>query len=343
MSPVVFPIVWGVGLLVFVVLCGQRARLLLAARPANRLDRPAERIRRAVIYGLGQKKFLTGEQPAGIMHALIFWGFVVLLLQVITLFGRAFDWSWHIPGFGPNELLGPPFFIARDLLEASVIVGVSYMLYRRLIVHTPRLFGIGAAEERYRKAPHWEGILILTFILFIMVGGLLHDAGRLVAYNIHGNERDFAPLTAAVAAALGGLSRSSANTVSEVGWWLHNLTVLTFLNLLPLSKHFHILTAIPNVFFGKLPPQGAPRPLAITQVPAASPAALEKPAAGSVGVAALADVSWKQVLDAFSCTECGRCTAVCPATASGSPLAPRQLILDIRDRLYHPNGDGSEP
>ena len=144
-------------------------------------------------------------------------------------------------------------------------------------------------------------------------------------------------------------SRSAARTVSEVGWWLHNVTVLVFLCLLPLSKHFHIITAIPNVFFAKLPPRGAERPLAITHVPAAPGAALDAPPEGLVGVASLSDVSWKQVLDAFSCTECGRCTAVCPATASGTPLAPRQVILDIRDRLYeHPEeqrgGNGpSEP
>ena len=108
-----------------------------------------------------------------------------------------------------------------------------------------------------------------------MVGGLLYDAGHLVANDIHGNERDFAPLTAPVAAALGGLSRSSAQTVSEVGWWLHCVTVLVFLCLLPLTKHFHIITAIPNVFLAKLPPRGAERPLAITQVPAAPVAALD--------------------------------------------------------------------
>jgi Fe-S oxidoreductase len=102
------------------------------------------------------------------------------------------------------------------------------------------------------------------------------------------------------------------------------------------------------VYFGKLPPRGAERPLAITHVPAAPVAALDAPPEGLIGLASLADVSWKQVLDAFSCTECGRCTAVCPATASGAPLAPRQLILDIRDRLYHHSdeqrtGNASEP
>ncbi|MHB1837320.1 MAG: 4Fe-4S dicluster domain-containing protein, partial [Solirubrobacteraceae bacterium] len=346
MSHVAFPIVWALALLSFGATLARRARLLLAARPAGRFDRIGERVRRMAVDGLGQRKFLRGEQPAGIMHALIFWGFVVLLLQVITLFGEAFDASWHITGFGANQPLGPPFFIARDLLEGSVIVAVCYMLYRRLVAHTPRLFGIGSAEERYRSQPHWEGVLILAFILFIMVGGLLHDAGRLVAYDIHGNERDFAPLTALVALALGGLSRSAANTVSEVGWWLHCVTILVFLNLLPLSKHFHIITGIPNVFFGKLAPREivpAQPILQVTRVPAASPAALAKPPQGLIGIASAADVSWKQVLDAFSCTECGRCTSACPATASGSPLAPRQLILDIRDRLYGSHGEGSDP
>jgi Fe-S oxidoreductase len=310
------------------------------------VDRIPERISQTITYGFGQKKFLTGEQPSGIMHALVFWGFVVLMLQVVILFGRAFDEDWSIPGFGADQVLGPPFFIARDVLEAVVIVGVLYMLYRRVVLHTPRLFGLGRAEQRYRNAPHWEGVIILVFILLIMVGGLLYDAGRLVADDLQGNERDFAPLAALTAEALGGLSSSSAQTVSEVGWWLHCVTILVFLCLLPLSKHFHIITGIPNVFFAKLPPKSAERPMAITHVPAAPVAELEAPPGDQTGVATLADLNWKQVLDAFSCTECGRCTAVCPATASGTQLAPRQVILDIRDRLYeHPeeqrNGDGA--
>ncbi len=335
MSHVAFPIVWAIALLLFAGILATRARLLLAAKPAQRFDRVGARLRRAVVDGLGQRKFLSGEQPSGIMHALVFWGFVVLMLQVITLFGRAFDSGWNIPGFAAGEPLGPPFFAARDLLELIVIVGAGYMLYRRLVVHTPRLFGIGRAEQRYRDAPHWEGVLILVFIILIMLGGLLYDGAYLVAHNIHGNERDYAPLTAVVAAALGGLGRSSAQTVSEAGWWLHCVTILVFLNLLPLSKHFHIITAIPNVFFSKLPPRDVPRPLAITQVPAAGIAALDAPPDGRTGLIGVADMNWKQVLDTFSCTECGRCTAVCPATASGAPLAPRQLILDLRDRLYH--------
>ena len=304
MSPVAFPIVLAIGLIVFAAIVVGRVRLLFAARPAGRLDRIPERLKRAVVYGLGQRKFLSGEQPAGIMHALIFWGFVVLMIQVVTLYGRAFDADWSLPGLGESELLGPPFAVARDAVEAIVAVGVLYMLYRRLIAHTPRLFGLRRAEQRYRDKPHWEGVLILLFILFIVVGGLLYD-----------------------------------HASSEAGWWLHNVTVLVFLCLLPLTKHFHILTAIPNLFFAKLPPRDVARPLAITHVPAAPVAALDRPPEGSAGVASLGELNWKQVLDAFTCTECGRCTEVCPATAAGTPLAPRQLILDLRDRLYHGNGD----
>jgi Fe-S oxidoreductase len=345
MSPVAFPIVWGIAMVAFAAIFGMRARLLLAAAPAARFDRLGERVKRTLVYAFGQKKFLIGEQPAGIAHAFIFWGFIVLLLEVITQFGRAFNANFHIPLLGPNQALGPLFFVVRDTFEALVTVAVLYMLYRRLIAHTPRLFGLGRAEDRYRKAPHWEGILILVFILCIMVGGLLTDAGYLVWRNIHGNERDFGWLSGAIADALGGIGRSGGHTVMEVGFWLHNVVVLTFLNLLPLSKHFHIITAVPNVFFGKLPPKGAPRSLAATAtVPEPAPVArLDPPPKGRTGVASLADVTWKQVLDAFTCTECGRCTSVCPATASGSPLAPRQLVLDIRDRLYHHPEEQRQP
>src|SRR3954447_17803130 len=100
MSHVVFPIVWAIGLLAFAAILAGRMRRLWAARPAARLDRMPERLRRAVLDGVGQRKFLRGEQPAGIMHAFIFWGFVVLLLQVVTLFARTFDRAWELPLIG---------------------------------------------------------------------------------------------------------------------------------------------------------------------------------------------------------------------------------------------------
>src|SRR3954453_9351107 len=228
MSPLAFPIVWAIGMLAFAAILAGRLRRLRGARPAGRLDQLPRRVRHAVTEGLGQRKFLRGEQPAGIMHALIFWGFCVLLLQVVALYGRAFDAAWSPPWDGAV------FWAMRDAIEIIVAAAVVYMLYRRLIAHTPRLFGIGGAEQRYREAPHWEGVLILAFILFIVAGSFAYDHFDLA-----------------------------------FGWWLHNVTVLAFLCLLPLTKHFHVLTGIPNVLLAKLPPQSAPRPLAIDTAPAA--------------------------------------------------------------------------
>ena len=348
MSRILFPILFLIALATFGYIMAGRVRLLLAAKSANRFDRIGERVRRTLVYAFGQKKFVTGEQPAGLMHFIIFWGFLVLALQIVMLFGRAFAADWFIPGFAPDQPLGPPFFVMRDTFEVLVIVAVLYALYRRLVAHTPRLFGFRPAEERMVRKPHWEGSLILVFILMIMLGALLYDGGLLAAHRssrLMQRERDWAPVTGALAGLLDGVGAGTAKTLSEAGWWVHNLAVLAFLNLLPLSKHFHIITAIPNVFFSKLEPKSVRRTMGVDSARAAGVASLS----GDDGeIASLDGFSWKQLLDMYSCTECGRCSAACPATASGSALAPRQFILDLRDYAYeHPQellrGSSSEP
>ncbi len=336
MRALLFSIVLVVGLGLFARIMYGRFGYVLHAKPAKRLDRLGERVWNTFVYAFGQKKFLTGEQPSGIMHALIFWGFMVLVLTVVTMFGRAFIDDFDLPGFAPGHILGGPYILLRDAIELAVIVAVAYMLYRRLIAHTPRLFGFRPAEERLYKAPHWEGIMILFFITGIMVSGLLYEGGRFVELAGEADveqARDWAFASDLVSNVL---PASAAATISEASWWVHNVIVLAFLNLLPLSKHFHIITAIPNVFFSKLEPRSARRERG-SDGPAMGIAMVEPEAGGASGTSLLNEFTWKQVLDMYSCTECGRCTAQCPATASGSALAPRQFILDLRDFLYqHP-------
>jgi Fe-S oxidoreductase len=162
-----------------------------------------------------------------------------------------------------------------------------------------------------------------------MLTGLLYDGGRLVflagAPEVDA-ERAWQPASRAVASLLAGLGPGGAKLASDFGWWVHNLVILTFLNLLPLSKHFHIITSIPNVFFKKTEPTGA-----------LDKQDLEN--ATSFGTSYINQFSWKQVLDMYSCTECGRCSSQCPATYSGKLLAPRQLLLNLRDYLYQHEGD----
>ncbi len=321
MTSIIFALVMVAGLGRFGWTLYRRLQVMRAAQPAALFDRVPERIGAVLVYAFGQRKFIRDEQPAGWMHVLIFWGFVILGLQIVTMFGRGFAPEFTIPGLQLG-LLGGPYMLLRDVMEVSVLGAVILALYRWVIAHPPRLFGFKPAEERLAGQSHWEAVLILSFIGTIMLTGLLYDGGRLVYASAElAAERAWEPASAVAARVLSGLGDGGAKLVSDAAWWIHNVVVLVFLNLLPLSKHFHIITSIPNVYFKKLEPTGA-----------LSSMDLEN--ATRFGSSYINHFTWKQVLDMYSCTECGRCSAHCPATATGKPLAPRQLLLDLRDYLY---------
>ena len=337
-SEVLFPTVLALALAAFGFTIARRTRLLLAAKPACRPDRVGARVKRTLVYAFGQAKFISGEQPAGLMHFVIFWGFLILSLQAVTMFGRAFDVDWFIPGFAPGQPLGSVYPALRDIAEALVIIAVCYAVYRRLVARTPRLRGFRPPEEDFGGKRQLEAIAILVLILTVAVTGMVYDSTLVVADPASrlGLERASAPLARLLATLTDGLGGEREKTLNEAVWWLHNLVVIGFLNLLPLSKHFHIITAIPNVFLGKLEPRNVTRTMRTER---ARPLGVASLAGASGVIAALDQFSRKQVLDLYSCTECGRCSAVCPATASGTALAPRQLILDLRDYAYGRKGE----
>lgn len=283
----------------------------------------ATRIKNTVVYAFGQFKFFRDGGIAGILHIIVFWGFVTLGLQVATMFARGWAPEFTIPGFSA-ELLGGPYGLAKDFFQAAVSVGVLILLSRWLIFRPKRLFGFLPAEARLHGQSHWEAILILCFIMTIMWSGFFYDAGRLAAMPGDPErmlEAQWQPISAWLATLFNG-DMDKALHVSNIAWWVHNCVILVFLNLLPRSKHFHIITAIPNVFFGKVEPYGR---LTKSDFTSDNP---------SFGRSQPLHFTWKQGLDMYSCTECGRCSSFCPATATGKPLAPRQFLLDLRDNLY---------
>jgi ferredoxin len=308
----------------------RRFAVLLKVAPVARFDRIPERINAVVQYVLGQKKFVVGEQPlkgdraAGWMHFFIFWGFTILGVQVVHMFARGFFPGFHLPGMSV-DLLGGPYLLLKDIIQLIVLGAIGMALVRWLVSHPPRLFGFAPAENRLRGQSHGEAILILCFIGTIMIAGFLYDGGHLFAGEATPEitrERAWQPLSALVGLGLFTIGGAGlAEFVSNFGWWLHNCVILAFMNLLPLSKHFHIITSVPNVFFKKLEPMGQ-----------LSKQDLEN--ATSFGTSYINQFNWKQVLDMYSCTECGRCSSHCPATISGKELAPRQLMLNLRDYLY---------
>lgn len=323
MTPWLFSLAVLVALGIFIRTLYDRFQLLRAARPVARFNHIGQRLKAVLVFAFWQKKFVVGEQPAGWMHILIFWGFLILGLQIFTMFGRAFSTHFFVPGFSPFQL-GGPFLLLRDVMEVAVMSAVLVGLYRWKISHPHRLFGFRPAEARLSGQPHWEASLILFFIFGIMVSGLLYDGGRLVYLSgdpVIVAERPWEPVSSLVANILAPMGDAWAKGVSGVAWWIHNLIVLTFLNLLPRSKHFHIITSIPNVFFRKLEPIGALNKMDLEN-------------SETFGTSHIDQFTWKQALDMYSCTECGRCSSHCPATLSGKALAPRQMLLDLRDYLY---------
>jgi Fe-S oxidoreductase len=315
-----------------------RFSVLLKVKSVNRFDSIPARVRAMLVYAFGQKKFVQreprpatriSEQTAGWLHFFVFWGFVILGVQVVTMFGRAYIDDFYFPLFTPG-LLGGPYLLLKDLLEVIVLGCIGVLLYRWGVSHPKRLYGFRPAEDRLAGQSHWEAYLILLFIGGIMMGGKLYDGGRIIydPSNPHVQAemawQPFSHLIGLALNALGGVG--AAKLFSDLGWWLHNSIILIFVNLLPLSKHFHIITSLPNVFFLKTEPTGA-----------LSKQDLEN--ASTFGTSYINQFTWKQVLDMYSCTECGRCSSHCPATMSGKQLAPRQLLLNLRDYLYEHEKD----
>jgi Fe-S oxidoreductase len=281
------------------------------------------RTKNLLLYGIAQSKFFRDGGIASYLHIVVFWGFLTLGGQVATMFVRGWAPELTLPGLS-MDLLGGPYGLAKDFFQTGVAIGVLVLMYRWLVVKPTRLYGFLPAEAKLRSQSHKEAIFILCSIFSIMLSGFLYDAGRLV---LHAGtpegaaEASWQPVTAWIAGFLAH-DVGFAETVSDVAWWIHNGIILVFLNVLPLSKHFHIVTALPNTFFTKLEPKGRiAKPDFTSETP-------------RFGRSTPTQFTWKQTLDMYSCTECGRCSSVCPATATGKPLAPRQFLLNLRDMTY---------
>jgi Fe-S oxidoreductase len=284
----------------------RRIDVLRAAQPENRLDHVSQRLKSLVAIGFGQRKLLYEKGP-GWMHAAIFAGFIVVAFRTLTLIIRGFDADWRIPG------LNEGYLVVHNLLEVVVIVAVLYGLGRRLFTRPERLRFSG------------EAVAILCWIGLLMLTDLLGDAAKFQLPGAHAEE-GWAWAATALSPLFAGLSESALHAWHHVNFWLHVVLVLGFLNYLPYGKHFHVITALPATFTERLTPSGTLAPLDLEKLMAEG--------AESFGVGKIEDFTWRQVLDMYTCTECGRCNAGCPTYTTGKPLHPRELICDERDHLY---------
>lgn len=309
----------------FVWSARRRWALLCVGQPEPRFSLAScneliARVKHTWIYAFGQKK-MPYYPAAGIAHMFIFFGFLVLLLRSVMLWGRGYDPAFDFWGvLAHGSWLGDGYSFIKDMFAILVMLGASVFLYYRVVAPQKRM-SLG-----------FEGLLILFIIITMMLADLVYDAAALLL-ETHNTQRParlqlHSPMGSLLALALAPLelSRATLTLLEHVGFWWHASFVLIFLNLLPYSKHFHVITAIPNVFAEHRVPAGALPPVDDLE------GRVEREEA--VGFRTITDLSWKDMLDLYTCTECGRCTDHCPASMTGKKLSPKHLTLALRDHLY---------
>jgi Fe-S oxidoreductase len=309
-NPAIFAPILIAALIFFAVSCYRRFSLVALGKPEDRFHSLDKRIGDMLLYAFGQKKVV--QKPFGVNHFVIFWAFMILLLA-----NGEFLVNGVFPGFSLAFLPAPlhhGLLVAFDLVSLLALASVVLAVARRLFFAPPYM------ETRYVKVRSFEAFMILSFIALLMLAYFgLHGAEIAL-----GNDEAAAwmPLCSFVA---GLLDRAAPAAVAAFGafcWWIHAIVLLLFMNYLPHSKHMHILTAIPNCFFQSLEkPNTQPR---------------EEFAKGNVyGAGEVDRLTWKDLFDSYSCTECGRCQNACPATNTGKELNPRQVVHDIKINLLH--------
>lgn len=313
------------------------SRNIKLGRDENLSDNSSERWKNLILLAFGQKKMFRNPLVA-VMHFFVYAGFIIINIEVLEIVLDGIT--------GKHRLFAAPlgsfysFLInSFEVLALLVLVACIIFLVRRNIIKLKRfiskdLDGWPRSDANYILIT--EIVLMSLFLLLNASDTLLQIRG-VEHYAAHptGNfiiSQYLQPL-------LNGMSNSSLELVERGSWWLHIVGIFAFLNYLPYSKHLHIVLAFPNAYYARLKPMGEmdnmpsiQKEVLYAMQPELAPTG-EQPAPQKFGAKDVMDLSWKNLMDAYSCTECGRCSAACPANQTGKLLSPRKIMMDTRDRL----------
>lgn len=308
----------------------------------DRKDNPNARWKNMAMIALGQSKMVK-RPVAGILHIIVYLGFIIInieLLEIIIdgLFGthRIFSFLGGVYDF----LIG-----SFEILAILVIVAVTVFWLRRNILKLNRFF-----HNDLTGFPKSDANYILYFETILMLLFLMMNATDLHLQNVPGGFSHFVkagafPISQFIEPVFNGMSNELVLLLTEIFWWLHIVGILIFMNYLYFSKHLHILLAFPNTYFANLNPLGqfdnleaVTKEVKLMMDPNADPFAAAPPkneneVLAKFGASDVQDLNWVQLLNAYTCTECGRCTSSCPANQTGKKLSPRKIMMDTRDRL----------
>jgi heterodisulfide reductase subunit C/nitrate reductase gamma subunit len=303
-------------------------------RPAFPVRDIGKRIKVMLNVAFGQSKIFR-RPVTGFFHAVVFWGFCVILIGSIEMV---------IDGLAGTEkvlkFLGPVY----DVIMASgdifaLLVGISIIIFivRRVFFHIKRFEGI-----EMKKISHVDANIALTIILLLMISLIGMNWGYVNSRIQTGHAiSGVYPISSLFSNLFSGQSAESSQLQYEISWWTHILLIFLFANILPYSKHFHVFMSVPNVFLSRLDPIGkisnmenVTREVRLMMNPeTAFTASPEDTSVERFGVKDAEDATWKNYFDSLACTECGRCTSVCPANITGKKLSPRKIMMDLRARM----------
>jgi len=337
MASIIFLLLFIASVALFTINVRKITRNIKLGRNANRYDQPEKRWKIMARVALGQSKMV--KRPiAGVLHIIVYLGFVIINIEMLEIIIDGIIGSHRIfAGFlGTlyNVLIG-----SFEFLAFGVLISCAIFLIRRNILKLKRFW-----MRELTTWPRSDANIILFTEIALMTFFLTMNGADSVL-QARGAEHYISagafPVSNLLTGFLASLSTGSLIMLERTWWWLHIIGVLAFLNYIPYSKHFHILLAFPNTYYSNLQPKGkftnmesVTREVKLMLDPSAPVSgANSDEIPGRFGAKDVQDLSWKNLMDAYSCSECGRCTSVCPANQTGKLLSPRKIMMDTRDRL----------
>ena len=337
---VLFAIVLAIGFGYFFMNVKKIIRNIKLGTAVDRSDNPKERWKNMAMIALGQSKMVK-RPVAGILHIVVYLGFIIINIELLEIIIDGLFGTHRVFAFlgGTYDFLIGSF----EILAVLVLLAVFTFWTRRNIIRLKRF--ISSDLNGYPKN---DANYILYFEVVLMSLFLLMNASDLHLQQVPGGFSHFIkagsfPISQFIEPIFNGMSNELVMLLSEAFWWLHIIGILIFMNYLYFSKHLHILLAFPNTYFANLKPQGqfdnlssVTNEVKLMMDPNADPFAAPadaNAAPSKFGASDVMDLNWVQLMNAYTCTECGRCTSSCPANQTGKKLSPRKIMMDTRDRL----------
>lgn len=331
---ILFIIITGVAVWLFSKNVKNIKRNILLGRDVELSDNKAERWRRVLLLAFGQKKMF--KYPlAAVLHFVIYAGFIIINIEILEIILDGIFDTHRL--FAPA--LGPVYgwlINAFEILAFGVLTACVIFLARRIVIKVNRL--------NRKELDGWPrtdaNVILITEIVLMLLFLTMNAADKALQLQQYSNYHQTASffISGFITPVFAKMNPETIVIIERTCWWLHILGVLAFLNYLPYSKHLHIILGFPNTYYSYIEPLGKYRNMKEIQneviyamQPELAPTGEQPPV--KFGAKDIPDLSWKNLMDAYSCTECGRCTAACPANITGKKLNPRKIMMDTRDRM----------